>query len=54
MKDAARFKQHQVIWTREQLKRQVEALAIGFNQFNCKPGSTIAIWLPDYVEKVPK
>lgn len=51
-KDAIRFKEHAKLWTRKELKKQVEALAVGFRDFGCKPGTTVAIWLPEYAEKV--
>mmetsp|Transcript_17148 Transcript_17148/g.25379 ORF Transcript_17148/g.25379 Transcript_17148/m.25379 type:complete len:258 (-) Transcript_17148:2-775(-) len=50
--DCIKFSKHEKIWTHHELKGQSEALASGWADWGCKPGDAIAIWLPEYVEKV--
>jgi acyl-coenzyme A synthetase/AMP-(fatty) acid ligase len=52
LKDSVRFCKHNRLWTRSELKKQSEALATGWYDLGCRSGDVIAIWLPDYAEKV--
>eukprot|EP00611_Tribonema_gayanum_P017909 TRINITY_DN3087_c0_g1_i1.p1 TRINITY_DN3087_c0_g1~~TRINITY_DN3087_c0_g1_i1.p1 ORF type:complete len:257 (+),score=54.02 TRINITY_DN3087_c0_g1_i1:68-838(+) len=52
MKDTVRFTKHNRLWTRAELKLQSEALATGWYDLGCRTGDAVAIWLPDYAEKI--
>jgi acyl-CoA synthetase (AMP-forming)/AMP-acid ligase II len=52
LKDAFLFTKHDRKWTREDVRKQSQALASGLIDSGCKPGDGIAVWLPDYAEKV--
>ncbi len=52
LKDTYTFSKHDRKWTREEVSKHSEALAAGLLDLGCKPGDKMAIWLPDYAEKV--
>ncbi len=52
LKDSFTFSKHDRKWTREEVSKHSEALAAGLLDLGCKPGDKMALWLPDYAEKV--
>ncbi len=52
LKDSFTFRKHDRKWTREEVSKHSEALAAGLLDLGCKPGDKMALWLPDYAEKV--